>query len=574
MIIESKTKVCQNCHGSFVIEPDDFAFYEKIGVPAPTWCPDCRFQRRLTWRNERSFYKRPCDLCKKNIIAMYPADAPFPVYCQSCWYSDNWDAGEFGRDYDFSKPFLLQFKELQNVVPRIALQQNNCVNSEYTNQVGNCKNCYLISSSSESEDCYFSYRLHACKGIFDSYALLKCESCYELAIGRESSRLFFTQGGANSLDLYFCEEPRSSQSCFMSANLRQKSHVFRGTQLEKKEYERRIKEINFGSYATIEAFRKEFKEMCAQALHAPGTFKNITRSTGNAIANASNCRACFHGSDLENCAYMVFVNDAKDSMDVNNGCCVMELFYEVCTAGLKSANVKFSVDAWPEIFNLQYCDSCRDGSHDLFGSISMRKKEYCVLNKRYTKEEYEVLVPKIIKHMNDMPYTDKKGRVYRYGEFFPTELSPFPYPDTSAQDFFPLDAERADALGFVWKSAEVREYDIALPAKDIPDDIKDISDDILKQTIGCLHEGKCGDRCTTAFKIVPEELAFYRRMVLPLPRLCPNCRHYERLKQRNPLKLWHRKCMKPGCQNEFETSYSPDRKEIIYCERCYNAEVA
>jgi hypothetical protein len=28
------------------------------------------------------------------------------------------------------------------------------------------------------------------------------------------------------------------------------------------------------------------------------------------------------------------------------------------------------------------------------------------------------------------------------------------------------------------------------------------------------------------------------------------------------------------CPNEFETSYAPERKEIVYCEQCYNAEVA
>ena len=70
-------------------------------------------------------------------------------------------------------------------------------------------------------------------------------------------------------------------------------------------------------------------------------------------------------------------------------------------------------------------------------------------------------------------------------------------------------------------------------------------------------------------------------MNLPLPRLCPNCRHYTRLKQRNPLKLWHRTCMcdnenhghKGKCQAEFETSYSPERPEIVYCEGCFNREI-
>jgi hypothetical protein len=94
-------------------------------------------------------------------------------------------------------------------------------------------------------------------------------------------------------------------------------------------------------------------------------------------------------------------------------------------------------------------------------------------------------------------------------------------------------------------------------------------------------------------------------MNLPLPRLCPNCRHYQRIKQRNPLKLWHRKCncqgeygvsdsgiknqesgikykntaehihhkMTEHCPNEFETTYAPERPEIVYCGECYIKEV-
>ena len=112
--------------------------------------------------------------------------------------------------------------------------------------------------------------------------------------------------------------------------------------------------------------------------------------------------------------------------------------------------------------------------------------------------------------------------------------------------------------------------------------------------IECEHSGKCKDQCTEAFKIIPEEFKFYKRMNLPLPRLCPNCRHYQRLKLRNPLKLWRTKCQCGGaasenglykntakhshgdghCANEFKTTYAPDRPEIIYCEQCYQQELA
>ena len=239
-------------------------------------------------------------------------------------------------------------------------------------------------------------------------------------------------------------------------------------------------------------------------------------------------------------------------------------------------------------FNINYSIFCHN-SENLFGCVGINKNQYCILNKQYTKEQYEELVPKIIQHMNDMPYIDSKGRVYKYGEFFPAELSPFCYNETIAQEYFPLTKEEAIEQGYKWKDREERNYTIDIKNEDIPDDIKEVNESIIGKVIECEHKGTCNEQCTEAFKIIPQELQFYQRMNLPLPHLCPNCRHYQRLKQRNPLKLWHRTCMcgsaglpqsttkhfhgDEPCTVEFETSYSPDSPEIVYCEKCYQGEV-
>jgi hypothetical protein len=175
--------------------------------------------------------------------------------------------------------------------------------------------------------------------------------------------------------------------------------------------------------------------------------------------------------------------------------------------------------------------------------------------------------------MNDVPYVDKVGRIYKYGEFFPLEFSPFGYNETTAQEYFPLDEEQTKTLGCNWREIKKRGYKITKNPEELPDSITEVGDSILNEIIACEHKGECEEDCTTAFKILPEDLKFYRRMNLPLPRQCPNCRRFQRVKKRNPLKLWHRKCMKEGCPNEFETTYTPERPEIIYCESCYNKEV-
>ncbi|MGH2564524.1 MAG: hypothetical protein ACRDE5_08425, partial [Ginsengibacter sp.] len=184
--------------------------------------------------------------------------------------------------------------------------------------------------------------------------------------------------------------------------------------------------------------------------------------------------------------------------------------------------------------------------------------------------------------MNTVPYVDKNERIYKYGEFFPMDLSPYSYNETVAQEYFPLLENEAKNNGYKWKEKEERNYQINLRTENLPLSILDVSNDIVEKIIECSHKGQCNEQCTEAFKIIPDELQFYKRMNLPLPRLCPNCRHYKRLKQRNPLKLWHRTCMCDKgnhfhgvgkCEVEFETSYAPERAEIIYCEKCYQAEV-
>jgi hypothetical protein len=317
--------------------------------------------------------------------------------------------------------------------------------------------------------------------------------------------------------------------------------------------------------------------MTKSALHK---FANITKGqncTGNDIENAKDAKYCFNAYDAERIKFCNRVAGGRDSYDVFG--IEGELMYEGMATGFGSYANRFYVYA-NALANSSFIYRCYSSSN-LFGCVSLTNKQYCILNKQYTKEEYEVLVPKIIASMNELPYVDKRGIVYKYGEFFPVELSPFAYNETIAQEHFPLTKEQVLERGYAWKDAETRSYQIDIPSENLPDHINDIDESIVGKVIGCAHNGGCNEQCTTAFKIVKEELQFYKKMNFPVPRLCPNCRHYERLKQQNPLKLWHRQCMcdkshpqhSGKCPNEFETSYAKDRPEIVYCEQCYQAEV-
>lgn len=565
-----ETKNCQNCKKDFTIEPDDFSFYEKIKVPPPTFCSWCRFLRRMMWRNERSLYKRECDLCDKKLISIFTKDIKFPAYCAECWYGDGWDAATYGRDYDFSKPFLLQYKELSDVVPHRALWQRNSINSDYSNMVAESKNVYLSASVVDgSENVFYSKNIDHSFNICDSYNLKHCEQCYENVEGSKnynSQHLFLSR---NSIDSYFLIDCANCSNCFMSSNLRSKQYYFRNEQYSKEDYLAEVARINFGSREGRQKLIEEFSDLKQKAIYKYANLVNSPNSTGNNLTNMKNCLRCFDGYDGEDFKYSFRNFTSKDCMDCDFNQ-TSELMYEYLTGGLADYNIRFAFSV-ENSRDIEYSQSCRSSSN-LFGCFGVNKGEYMILNKAYSKEEFLALREKIIKHMKEMPYIDKQGRVYSYGEYFPPEICPHGYNETLAQEFEPLLKEQALKNNYSWKDAEEKNPIITTPFDKIPDDINTVDDKILKETLGCVHADKCNHQCSGGFRITQGELQFYKQHNIPLPDKCANCRYYERFNQVPLPKLYHRTCMK--CNKvEFETPYAPDRPEKVYCESCYNKEV-
>ena len=574
--MQQEIKTCQNCKKEFIIEPDDFKFYEKMEVPAPTFCPECRLQRRLLFRNDHALYRRESDYSSEMIFSMYSKDSPVKVWPRKIWLSDAFDPMKYGRDYNFSKPFFEQFKELNNEVPLPSLSTTNMVNSDYCNNLNDAKNAYLVFGGGFVENCLYGNRIVLSKDCVNCSFINKCELCFGSVNLSQCYNVFSSLDCENCNDVYFSKNLMGCSDCFGCANLRsQKYHIF-NKKYSKDEYGQKIKSFKLDSFVTYMELKKQSEELW---LNFPNKFmhgSHNSAASGDYIYDSKNSFNSYNIRGSEDCKFCCYVDKApiKDCYDYSYFGQGVELLYECTTCGIQVENCKFTLESYSGVSNLQYCMHCQSSSSNLFGCIGLRNKQYCIFNKQYSKEEYAVLVPEIIKHMNEMPYVDKKGMVYKYGEFFPSEFSPFSYNETMAQECLPLTKEEAIGKGYSWSELEEKNYQINIKSNQLPDSIKNTDNSILGQIIGCQHEGNCNEKCTTAFKIIPQELEFYKRLNLPLPRLCPNCRHYERLAKRNPIKLWHRKCMKAGCTNEFETSYSPERPEIVYCESCYNKEVA
>ncbi len=597
--MRSEIKHCQSCKQGFTIESEDFDFYRKINVPPPTWCWQCRAMRRMSFRNMRYLYQRTCAATGKKIFTVLPPEAPMPPYEFNYWISDKWNPMDYGKDYDFERPFFEQMKELFHAVPWAPIWQQDAINSEYS-VAAFAKNCYLCFDTGYVEDSMYSMTLHDSKQCVDMINCQHCELCYFCINTNKSYKTFFSRDCTSCIDTWFSQDCIGCTSCFGCTGLRNKKYYIFNHPFTKAEYKKKLEEMEIPSWTGIERAREQatavWKKYPVKYRHAV----QVKDCVGDYIYNSAELRNCFFAGNAQNCAHSqsIIYGPIKDSMDISSVGVNVELDYELANCGLDVAKLKFSLDS-SNVADSEYVINCRQSS-DLFGCVALKSKKYCILNKQYSKEEYKKMVPKIIEHMNAMSYKDAQGRTYTYGEFFPLDMSVNGYNESHAQEYFPLTKQEAEKHGYRWRNSEKKQYKITKTADALPERIEEVKDDIVKEVVQCQHEGKkehpweCKESCMTALRFTLQELQFYRKLGLPVPRSCFNCRHLERVAWRNKPRLWQRKCMCPGsgaevsgykntgshfhgastCPNEFETSYASDRPEIVYCEACYNSEVA
>ena len=553
-------KACKQCSSDFEVADVDLEFHqrvspiindEKLGIPPPALCPKCRQQRRLCWRNEKDLYRRECSLCRKSCLSIYREKNPFPVYCLDCWWSDKWEPKKYGREFDFKRPFFEQFKDLQNTVPRMMVLQSQNENSEYTANVSHLKDCYMLFSSDFNRDCYYGVWIENSQNCIDNLMINKCQLAHEAVFSDNIHDCTYVIHSSQCSDSAFLLDCKNCSQCFMCYGLRNKKYCIANKQYAKEEYLEQINSQPLSSYKNYEKFKKHYLEMIKNAPYLY-MWRNgrVENSTGDFLIDVKNCEECYEvveGWDLKYVDGGYKVKDAYDCSYVHG-----ELGYENCECFFMPMKSAFNLNTYYGN-DIYYSDMCMNNNSYLFGCISLKKSKYCILNKQYTHEEYNLLLKKIIRHMRDTG---------EYGEFFPGSFSLFHYNETNAQEFFPLTEIEALSLGFTWMKKVKK--DCTSQSYEIPDDISNVSEDILNNILSC-------GQCRKNYKIISQEYKLLRKMQLPIPRLCFECRHGQRNSYRKERKLYDRKCSK--CSTNLKTNYSPEGSEQIYCEKCYLEEV-
>lgn len=519
-----ETRSCTHCGVSFDISDIDADFLtrltptiagKKYDLPFPTHCPKCRKIRRYAWRNEKNIYRRKCDATGKEIISLFSPDAPCPVYESDYWYSDKWDAHAYGRDYDFSRSFFEQWWELKQVVPMPgkAISQH-MENSDYSDNCSWLKNCYLCFNAWYSEDCTYSVDIWNSKNCIDCLSILNCENCYELIDSKKCYNVAYSYDLSDCRDSWFLYWSDGCSECFGCFGLKNKKYYIFNIEYSENDFRKKLDELLSLSVEQQRKITYNFFEQHGYSMIPRDNVNTESVFNSTRVYNSKNIYSSFAIRDSEDIRYASNLLDARLVLDGEQWGDRLDRVYEWHQIGEASSDIYFTVCSWANISKVFYSAYLVGNIHNCFGCIGLRNAEYCILNKQYTKEEYEELVPKIIEKMQ------KTGE---WGEFFPAKYSHFGYNQTMNMIKYPLTKEEAIKKGFTWSDYEsfFPKVEKIIPASKLPDNISKIPDDILNWAIECEVTKK-------PFRIVKPELDFYRKHGLPIPKKHPDERYRER----------------------------------------------
>ena len=555
MSMNSKTqqiKNCEHCKHNFTISEGELVLYKKVGLEPSTLCFFCRTRLQLSFWIFGKFRKGKSDLSGASLITVLPENK-YPIYTLSEWHSDKWDPIDYGTDYDPNVSFFAQLKILKEKVPRphqVGTKNTGC---DWCDDVWESKNCYLSRSMIGCEDLFYSYRNLNVRNSIDMNVCFESEKCYDCGDCHNSYKLFYSRHCKDCIESSFLYDCRNCQNCFMSWNLRNKSFCIENVQYSKEEYEEKIQSFNLGSYEAVKSLKERFAGLVQrEAVHRENFNLKSYNSTGNFLIDDKDCINCNTISDSEECRNCVRGFKLKSAIDMT-GCWKSELIGNCCKCE-SSYDIKHSTQSSSRYS--EYVDLCIECEY-CFGCVGLKKKKYCILNKQFTKKEYESLKGKIISDMKE------RGE---YGKFFPYSMSDGPFNFSSGILYFP-ETKKEDILnlGGSWEDINESQQE-GMSTAELLDSINDVTDAIITQALVCPETG-------WRFNINKNELDFYRTNNIPLPRYHFDARTKKALKYLTILKAYPYTCF--YCKKDIEAYYLPEwGYKKIACEECYKQNIA
>lgn len=589
---------CVYCSEQYPLYDLEKQQYDKQWFIYSDHCALCNFKLLNTYLNDKHLYSRKDSQTGKNIISLYSEAYKWKVIDAHAYKKlisdDIWL--KFGKET--SDNMFWDFISLMELFPKPSrLIYPQMENAEYASHAGRGKNFYLsYCVFTECEDIYYSQTiLDYSKNVISSYSVSWGQYIYNSCVIIKSFNIMHSYNCVNSSNIYFSHDMNNCKECIFSCNQVNQSYIIFNKQYEEVNYEKNKKEIldqlkdsksfdflvqKYSDFLNQNYISESVNTNNCEGVNGEKTFfsKNSVNTFGcNSVENTINCGVWWDGIN-DSCINVI--NAIETWWDVDT------IIWTV-TVWMSTSNIFYSyaiVEACSHIYysiDLETCEEC------LF-CIWLKSKKYCILNKQYSKWEYFERKEKIINQLQ------AENKWWKSLDFW---MLWFPYNDTLAYDYFwiqkiihkdwtkkiidknakwivtllgtdfitdaILDLWGKEKINITWRTCN-KEINIpdnfeTIHASELIS-IDEVGEDILNKVIICEESGR-------PFRIMPDELKFYKKHWLALPRIHHELRMEKHLNNRSHWELYVDSCDK--CDSQMLTVYKSKPKFKVYCPDCY-----
>ncbi len=296
------------------------------------------------------------------------------------------------------------FSELQKIIdkyPKIPATIINCENCEYGNKLFFCKNLSFCFDDANCTDGTYVYDSYLSPNCVDCDYCVESELCYESIDAFKCFNGMYLENCGRSTDIAYSFNCINCHDVFGCVDLQNKSFCIFNRQLAESEYRQKVAIYKKWPVEKVLAEVEKLKQR--YPLTQTNEAHNENSEFGNYIAFSKNCYLCFDAGHNEDSCYLYDSFYNKNCMDTTYAAQNNQMSYEVVDSG-NLFNCNFAV----------YSQNCHDSSYifdcknvkDSLGCVSLANKQYCVLNRQLTKEQYEIVKKEIM----DQLMEEKTGR--------------------------------------------------------------------------------------------------------------------------------------------------------------------
>lgn len=488
--------ICSISGKEFQMSEFEKSLRKKLWVQDRTKLAKYIFQELWAFWQHFAIHKRKCDKTWKWIISVFDEHCPYPVWEKWEWIQG---ANPPSREFDFNKWFFEQAWDLFQKCPIPHNIWTWCENCEYTDDWWYSKNCYLCHSWLECEDLAYCYRIIRSKNCQFCVFSFDCELCTDVINSRQCFNVNYALNCNDCKNSNFLFDCRNCEDCLYCWNLRNKKYCIANKQFTKDEYLKEKEKFDLSSRKNYELAKQKFHNLIkTQAWWKNVQNDNCENCIWDSLENDKNCENCFLFQNSEDCVNCIRWYLNKFNVDTLSNL-KTEFVYYSCLAQDWCYNLKFCYNVI-NTKNSEYCAhmlNCKD----CFACCGLVWKSYCILNKQYSKEEYEKLVWKIKEYIQ---------KTWEYWKFFPWYFAANSYDESLSWYHFPLSIEEQKKQWFRIRISEERRNEWYLSVENVPDNSQNVSNDICKNVYW-------DDIAKKPFQIKDFDIVFCKKQKVPLP---------------------------------------------------------